>query len=356
LIEEVWFRAGGTEDPATIKVAIEEMENELETPSPRIYWDEDRKPLVSMIALGHMTLDEEKVATADLAVRIVARKRLALHRFSGSYDPLIRMLKKRVQQAESGLLKVEEELSKPGRADKHEHFGHLLMSQAYAVEAGSKEVQLADILKDGEQVTIVLDPRLNAIENAQSYYKKAKRSRAARKKSLERVQGLRRMARNTRALYEDAANLSSVDDVRSFQSKNAGHLKALMAAPEDPDKVPYRRYVLDEGYEVWVGRNAKQNDQLTLHDSKKYDLWLHARGVAGSHTVLRLHGRTDSPPKRIIEQAAAIAAWHSKARPSGLAPVIVVERKYVRKPRKAVAGTVVVEREKVLLVEPGLPD
>jgi len=356
LIEEVWYRAGGIQDPTTITSVIGEMEDDLQNPSPRIYWDEERKPLLSMIRLGHIAAEGEKMSSTDEAVRVVARRRLALHRFSGTYDPLIRLLKKRVVQSENGLSRVEEELSKPGRADKHEHFGHLLMAQAHTLKAGSDEVRVADILGDGAEVTIVLDPRLNAIENAQAYYGKAKRSREARKKSMERIQGLKRTAQNTQSLYEQALNLQTVEEVKTFQMKNEGHLKALMAAPEDPDAIPYRRFVLDAGYEVWVGRNAKQNDQLTMHDARKYDLWLHARGVAGSHTVLRLRGRTDSPPKQIIEQAASIAAWYSKARTSGLAPVIVVERKYVRKPRKALPGTVVVEREKVILVEPGLPE
>ena len=106
---------------------------------------------------------------------------------------------------------------------------------------------------------------------------------------------------------------------------------------------------------MWVGRNAKQNDELTLRDARPFDLWMHARGVAGSHTILRVKGRTDNPPGSIQEKAAAIAAWFSKARTSSLAPVIVTQRKYVRKPRGAAAGAVKVEREKVIMIEPALP-
>jgi len=120
-------------------------------------------------------------------------------------------------------------------------------------------------------------------------------------------------------------------------------------------EVPFRRYMLADGYEVWVGRNARQNDRLTLQYARKYDLWMHARGVGGSHTVLRLPGKSVHPPAAVVEQAAAIAAYFSKARTSSMVPVIVTERKYVRKPRKSRPGTVIVERERVLLVEPVLP-
>ena len=356
LLREVAARSGGTDDPATIAQVLSEIESELLKPTPRIYWDSARKPTLSLVSLTHLDTEEERVSSIDEAVRIVARRRLAIHRFSGTYDPLLRMLKKRVTQTEKSLVRVKEELSNPGRAAKHEHTGHLLMAQSHAVKLGTDFVVLPDILGDGTERTIALDPRLSPIENAQAYYEKAKRSRVARQKAEERIQGLNRTAVDTKRLYEEALDLKTVEEVKAFQSKHKGHLKALMAAPEDPDNIPYRRYVLDEGYEVWVGRNAKQNDQLTLHDARKYDLWLHARGVAGSHTVLKLRGRTDQPPKHIVEQAASIAAWHSKSRTSGLAPVIVVEKKHVRKPRKALPGAVVVEREKVLLVEPGLPD
>ena len=94
---------------------------------------------------------------------------------------------------------------------------------------------------------------------------------------------------------------------------------------------------------------------LTTKFARKDDYWLHARGAPGSHVVLRVKGR-EEPPRYILEAAAAIAAWHSKARPSSLAPVIAVRKKYVRKPRGAQKGTVVVDRENVLLVEPGLPE
>ncbi len=358
LVQEVWHRAHGSQDPAELAGVIREMESELQAPTPYIYWDEDRKPLFSLIELRHMdqTGDAESMNSVDEGVRICARRKLALSRFSGQYEPLIRMLKKRLQQAERSLERVESELSKPSRADRHEHHGHLLMAHLHSVSQGAAEVELDDILEDGQVVQIQLDTRLSPIENAQAFYEKAKRSRQARITSKERLQGLRKTVENMRSLNEEALGLDSIDGVKAFRGRNESQIKAMMSAQIDPDSFPYRRYVLDEGYEVWVGRNARQNDQLTLKDARKYDLWLHARGVAGSHTVLRLRGRTDKPAKYIVEQAASIAAWHSKARSSSLAPVIVAEKKYVRKPRKSLPGTVVVDREEVVIVEPRLPD
>ena len=103
-----------------------------------------------------------------------------------------------------------------------------------------------------------------------------------------------------------------------------------------------------------MGRNNKENDQLTHRASHLRDIWLHAQGVAGSHVILRTAGKPESVPKAVLHKAAALAALHSKARHSSLVPVIHTERRYVRKPRKAGPGLAVCLQEKNVFVEPGV--
>jgi predicted ribosome quality control (RQC) complex YloA/Tae2 family protein len=104
-----------------------------------------------------------------------------------------------------------------------------------------------------------------------------------------------------------------------------------------------------------VGRSNQENDEITFRVSAPGDWWFHAEGVPGSHVVLRPRGGTDAPPARIIEQAASVAAHYSKARHSGLVPVIYTLRKYVRKFRGAEPGQVKCERETMVMVPPVLP-
>jgi predicted ribosome quality control (RQC) complex YloA/Tae2 family protein len=107
-------------------------------------------------------------------------------------------------------------------------------------------------------------------------------------------------------------------------------------------------------YEIWSGKSAKSNDQLTSHAHKE-DIWLHARGVAGSHTVIRMGNNKDFPPQQVLLKAASYAAYYSKARGMKSAPVMYTKCKYVRKPKGAAPGAVVVEREEVLMVPPMKP-
>lgn len=105
-----------------------------------------------------------------------------------------------------------------------------------------------------------------------------------------------------------------------------------------------------------MGRNAAQNDELTHRVARPRDLWFHARGAQGSHTVLRISSGKGEPTKSVIAAAAAIAAFHSKARNSKLVPVAYTERRFVRRPRGAPPGTASIQREVVIFVEPGIPD
>lgn len=113
-------------------------------------------------------------------------------------------------------------------------------------------------------------------------------------------------------------------------------------------------YQLPDGWQVLAGRTDQDNDYLTLKVAEPADWWFHVHGMPGSHVVLR--ARADQEPDRItLERAAAIAAWHSKARSGGVTPVTCARARDVSKPPGARPGTVQVRKERVLKVRPGLP-
>ena len=114
---------------------------------------------------------------------------------------------------------------------------------------------------------------------------------------------------------------------------------------------PFRTYRSSGGLEIWVGRGAASNDTLTFHESSPRDVWLHARDAAGAHVVLRW-SKDDAPPPRDLEEAAILAAWHSKSRGAGVVPVDWTRRKYVRKARGGAPGLVLVHRSETIFVTP----
>jgi NFACT protein RNA binding domain len=159
------------------------------------------------------------------------------------------------------------------------------------------------------------------------------------------------------------------DDVRSMERALASlpeRIAAFEVAPGDAPAPgtqlerqaaaraparPFRTYRSSGGLEIWVGRGAASNDTLTFHESSPRDVWLHARDAAGAHVVLRW-SRDEPPPSRDLEEAAVLAAWHSKSRGSGLVPVDWTRRKYVRKAKGGAPGLVLVQRSETIFVKP----
>ncbi|MDQ2766005.1 MAG: NFACT RNA binding domain-containing protein, partial [Gemmatimonadota bacterium] len=161
------------------------------------------------------------------------------------------------------------------------------------------------------------------------------------------------------------------DDVRSMERaliSLPARIAAFALAPAAPDAQapatqlerqaavrgparPFRTYRSSGGLEIWVGRGAESNDALTFRESSPRDVWLHARDSAGAHVVLRW-SRDEPPPARDLEEAAVLAAWHSKSRGSGLAPVDWTRRKYVRKAKGGPAGQVLLQRSETIFVKP----
>ena len=113
-------------------------------------------------------------------------------------------------------------------------------------------------------------------------------------------------------------------------------------------------YRLEDGWLVWAGRTARDNDRLSLRVARNDDWWFHVRGMPGSHVVLFVREGVE-PPKARVQEAAAIAAYHSKQRGGGTVAVTATRARHVSKPRGAKDGTVSIRKERVIKVRPGLP-
>ena len=130
-----------------------------------------------------------------------------------------------------------------------------------------------------------------------------------------------------------------------------------MSADRRPDlrsQVKAWEYVLPGGYTVLAGKTDADNDRLSLKIARPNDWWFHVHGLPGSHVVLQVADLAQ-PSKDLLEKAASIAAWHSKARNGGITAVSYTQARNVRKPRGEKPGTVMIQKERLLKVRPGLP-
>ncbi len=347
--------------------AIREVESEaLDHRHAKIYTCDDRPMSISIVRLSHPTGWEAKeYDSISEAVRRFVKRSLSWAHFDREYVPVRSAVQKELDRNTKRLARLSSELQSQSRADRYEHWGHVLMATNPGVvdvppggRPGDTIVALiADPFDaDASSIEIPIQPRLSLVENAQRYYEKSKATRAARASAMGRLEEMTNRVMRLERLIERLDQVAYPQAWRDAKKKLSRELAPYAKRTgERAESVPYRRFVLDSGFEVWVGRNAKQNDELTTRAARKFDLWMHARGAAGSHAVLRLPSRDAQVPEDVVLTAAGIAAYYSKARGADMAPVIVAERKFVRKPRRAPAGTVLVDRHRVVLVTPGLP-
>lgn len=239
------------------------------------------------------------------------------------------------------------------RADQYRLWADLLMSAPNPKAKPGKKYYTYDY--SGKSIEISLDSKLNLLDNAQKYYSKSKdtfediRIRKERKpkleKKLEKINYYIAKAKESRFFKE-------IDRLGTEIRQELG-LKM-----QKEDKTPtekYKVFDLGEGYMLYVGKNAANNDELTMKFAKPNDMWFHARGSSGSHAVLRLESGAKLP-KHILKKAAEISAYYSGARNAKYTPVCYTLKKNVRKPKGANVGAVVISKEEVIMAEPRLPE
>ncbi|MEN6368829.1 MAG: NFACT family protein [Thermotogota bacterium] len=239
-------------------------------------------------------------------------------------------------------VKLRAWLADADRAADLRHRANLLTLHVADLGAGTIHAVIPDPVT-GEPTSIPLDPALGARENAQRFYKQARRLDRGRPSVTLRLARLEGEIR----LLEEALSAVEGDDEPSAKALALLDVGRRSPKPRQEPRSAPRRFEI-EGYTVWVGRSATQNDQL-LRDAHPEDAWLHARDVAGSHVVVRCRDGGEVPESVLLE-AARLAARHSKAERGRNVQVTVTKVKHVRKPKNAPAGLAIVNRESTLTV------
>jgi predicted ribosome quality control (RQC) complex YloA/Tae2 family protein len=253
----------------------------------------------------------------------------------------------------------EERLQQSDQADEHRQQADLLMAHLQSWEPGMKSITLLDF-ETSKPVTIPLNPEKNAVQNAQALYKRHQKLKRARnavepllKEVQEEIQYLEQVEASLRMLdtYNAPEDLQTLQEIREELIQ-----QRYLDAPEQRNREvpnvsePYR-YRTPSGFELLIGRNNRQNDQLTFRTAGDYDLWFHTQEIAGSHVLLRLEPGT-VPDKADLQFAADLAAHYSRGRQSDQVPVVYTEPKYVYKPKGAKPGMAIYKQERILWGRP----
>lgn len=271
---------------------------------------------------------------------------LSLHFFTENKQRLVKDLTLEVAAVQKRLKALEKQLAQLNSEKNYRHLGDLLLSNLPLIHEGMEHIDLIDYL-DGKEIRIPLKEKLSPQDNAQRFYRKAKNQHLQESRLKEEVSQL-----ESRYLLADE-KLQAVEAASTMQELRI-HIKEKKKQVDPLIRLPFHRFTFQD-FEILVGKQAKDNDELTLKIAKKDDLWLHARDVGGSHVVIRKKGQLPFP-EPVVMAAAGLALWFSKRRNEALGPVIATEKKFVRKRKGDPAGAVVVDKEKVIMATPVSPD
>lgn len=352
------WKTGGMDSTAfsALETGIRSVLTDLAAPSARVYVSPDGVPvyfsLVPLRLAG--ALKEELFPDVNRGIRFFIAGRGAKTEHDRDKESVVAPLRQQLEKGRRAHRAIQADARDAERGGLYERFGNALMAGLPGLTKGLKGF---DAVIDGEQVSIPLEPALSPIQNAQRYFEKAKRAKAAGEESSRRMGELARRIERLEKLLADAERSLPADRAGKFFNEHAAELEEVGLGPRSREKerLPFRVFTVDGGFEVWAGKNGANNDLLTLRYARPDDLWFHARGGSGSHVVLKAHSGKGDPGKRACEQAAGIAAYYSKMKTAGTVAVAMTEKRFVRKPHGAPPGTVVIEREKVIFAQPALP-
>lgn len=349
LRRELLSRAGPNPSHKQLHAALQELFYELVDPLPQVGQDKQGMPTFSIL---HTPLDEGRSCNSVLeALEAYSKATLRTLHTRQELDRLQASLTRRINRIERELAGADPE-SLQREADEHERFGHLLTAAIGQASGEAESITVRDLFDpDMPEVAIALKEGLNIQQNAADRFARAAKARKGSAALQVRRNTLQAELGRLEVLLEESRSLDSARAVRRFLDNHRSELPegTRKAKEKQARALPYRTVKLSDKATLLIGRNAAGNEQLTFEHARPDDIWLHARGSAGSHCILK--GSSLDATDELLA-AAAIAAWHSGAKHAELVPVMVTLRKYVRRSRHLPKGEVAVEREKILFVKP----
>ena len=349
----------GETQPSDLKDACRRIADFLKRlPSmadPRVLVNEngEAEDVFPMIYLSRPTENQRPYKTLSEALEVYFGSRDARERLNQKSAAMVRMLKSQMERCQRKRAMQQEELHSAERVDEYRRMGEAINANLYQLKKGMTEAELPDWNDpEGGTLTVPLDIRLTPSQNAQRYFKKYQKARSAREvaaqqrdKTLEETDYLEGMLLDV----DKCVGESELEEIRQ-ELVRTGYMKKNTNRRQQrqlPGSKPYR-YLSADGIEILVGKNAAQNDRITL-GAKPDETWLHAKDMPGSHVIICREGEI---PLTTMKQAAMLAAWYSKGQRSSLVPVDYTLRRYVKKPSGAAPGKVIYTHQKTAYMTP----
>jgi predicted ribosome quality control (RQC) complex YloA/Tae2 family protein len=328
--------------------------------SPEIILDEFDKPLEfaameMSIFSGHKKIQYESVSEL---LEFFYGERDASYRVKQKTADLKKIITLNIERCVKKAEMYNATLAEIAERDTLRVYGELITANIYAIKKGMTRLDAANYYaEDAPVLSIPLDPNLTPAENAQKYFKqynKQKRTFAAVAVQMEQNEAERLYLDSLLATLDTVVDERDIADIRD-ELAVGGFVKKRRATAAEARQAKQKKskplhYISSDGFDIYVGKNNRQNDELTLRMAGPADIWMHTKEIPGSHVIVVTNGT--EPPEATLNEAAHLAAYYSRGRASALVPVDYTQKRHVKKPNGAKPGMVIYETNKTAYVTP----
>lgn len=233
-------------------------------------------------------------------------------------------------------------------------FGELITANIYSIKKGMTTAELPNFYSENyETVSIPLDGNKTPSENAQKYFKAYNKAKRTFDALQEQILSNNDELEYLEGVLTSVGNCTNEQDIKEIRQelRDNGYIKKIKGSKGKTSQKKSKplHFISSDGYDIYVGKNNYQNDELTLKFAKPKDIWLHTKKIPGSHVIVVYKGETF--PDTTLTEAAMLAAYYSKAQGSPMVPVDYTEKKNVKKPNGAKPGMVIYETNKTAYVD-----
>ena len=234
--------------------------------------------------------------------------------------------------------------------EKFKVYGELIHTYGYNLEPGAKKLEALNYYTN-EMITIPLDSTKTPQENALKYFEKYNKQ----KRTFEALTSLIEETRDDISYLESVSNALDIalseDDLTQIKEEliESGYICRKFTKKKVKITSKPFHYLSSDGYHIYVGKNNLQNEELTFHFASGNDWWFHAKGIPGSHVIVKTNG--EELPDRTFEEAGKLAAYYSKNRGSEKIEIDYIEKKHVKKPKGGKPGFVVYYTNYSLMID-----
>lgn len=282
------------------------------------------------------------------------RERDHLERMRVREQDLLRLLSNHSERLSRKINAQRAELDQCAERESLRVAGDLISANLYVIPKGAVSAELPNFYEEGEPLTrLKLDPALTASQNAQKYYKEYRKAKTAEEKLTEQIEIAGKELEYLDSVLDALTRAETEQDLAEIRAElgEQGYVRLLRSKKQKPAAVSApMKFTTSDGFTVLVGRNNRQNDKLTMKLANNNDIWFHTKNIPGSHTILVTEGRQPTPAA--MEEAALLAARHSRAKGSAQVPVDYTQVRHVSKPQGAKPGMVIYVNYKTMFVNP----